>query len=171
MDDAQAVQLASRGDANAFMTLVRRYRAPLIAFIHGRTRARDEAEDLAQDVFCKAWQQLPRLREPAAFSRWLFRIASHTIITASRKRRPAMLANGDVEVAVPPASANSSVDVHAAVAELPEAQRIVVSLRHFTGMPTDEIAAVLGIEPGTVRSRLSRAYVVLRKGLARRMEV
>ena len=76
LPDAQAVELAARGNADAFMILVRRYRAPLIAYIHGKMRGRDEAEDIAQEAFCKAWEHLPTLRSPAAFAGWLYRIAN-----------------------------------------------------------------------------------------------
>jgi RNA polymerase sigma-70 factor (ECF subfamily) len=171
LPDVEAVKLAARGDADAFMALVHRYRAPLIAHLHGRTRIRDEAEDLAQDVFCKAWQYLPRLREPGAFAGWLFRIADNAVVTAGRKLRPAPLeADPDGMSHAEPLS-DHSVDVHAAVADLSDEHRIVVSLRHFSGMSTDEVAQVLGIQAGTVRSRLSRAYAELRRRLANRAEV
>jgi RNA polymerase sigma-70 factor, ECF subfamily len=168
LPDAEAVKLAARGDADAFMTLVRRYRAPLIAFVHGRVRARDEAEDVAQEVFCKAWEHLPRLREPGAFAGWLFRIAGNAIVNASRRPRPATL---EAEPVGPEPSCDNSVEVHAAVGSLPEEYRITVSLRHFSGMSTEEVAQVLGVPAGTVRSRLSRAYARLRASLAHRVEV
>ncbi len=168
--DAEAVKLAARGDANAFMVLVRRYRAPLIAYVHGKTRARDEAEDIAQDAFCKAWEHLPRLRNPAAFGGWLFRIANNAIVSAARKPRVAPL---EAEAADRPAnvSEDRSAEVHAAVGELLQEQQIVVSLRHFSGMSTEQVAQALGIPQGTVRSRLSRAYAELRGRLASQVEV
>lgn len=169
LPDAEAVKLAARGDADAFMTLVERYRAPLIAYVHGRTRRRDEAEDLAQEVFCKAWQHLPGLKDPAAFPAWLFRMAHNAILTASRRPRPAQLEDDPADSS--PAGNENSVEVHAAVAALSEEFRVTVSLRHFSGMSTDEVARTLGIPPGTVRSRLSRAYAQLRQRLISRVEV
>jgi RNA polymerase sigma-70 factor (ECF subfamily) len=157
--------MAAGGNAEAFMVLVRRYRAPLIAHIHGRTRGRDEAEDIAQDVFCKAWQHLPRLRSPAAFAGWLFRIADNAIATAARKPRPTSLDDDPADGPARGPSMNSSVDVHAAVSELSHEHRVVVWLCHFSGMSTDEAARVVGVAPGTVRSRLSRAYAELRERL------
>lgn len=165
LPDAMAVQQAARGDADAFMTLVHRYRAPLIAYIHGKTRVRDEAEDIAQDVFCRAWEHLPRLREPAAFAGWLFRIAGNAVIARSRRPAHASLEIDPVHPTSGEPSLNSSVDVHTAVGKLAEEYRTVVCLRHFTGMSNDEIARVLDIAPGTVRSRLSRAYARLRRSL------
>lgn len=168
--DAQAVRAAATGDADAFLVLVRRYRAPLIAHIHGRTRARDGAEDLAQDVFCKAWQHLPRLREPSAFPGWLFRIADNVIVTASRRKPPVSL-DGDPPGPCEEPRTHDNASVHAAVSSLTESQRVVVMLHHFTGLPTDDVARVLGVAPATVRSRLSRAYGELRQRLQVRAEV
>ena len=170
LPDAEAVKLAAGGDADAFMTLVRRYRAPLIAYVHGRTRIRDEAEDIAQDVLCKAWEHLPRLRDPGAFAGWLYKIAANAILSASRRRRPMNLSD-DLPDLSPEPSCDASVDIHAAVGALPEDFRTAVSLRHFSGMSTDEVARALGVPPGTVRSRLSRAYARLRVQLAHRVEV
>ena len=67
-------------------------------------------------------------------------------------------------------SANCNFEVHAAIGELSEEHRVVVSLRHFSGLSTGEIARVLAIEPGTVRSRLARAYARLRELLGSELE-
>jgi RNA polymerase sigma-70 factor, ECF subfamily len=171
LPDAEAVKLATKGNADAFMTLVRRYRAPLIAYVHGKTRVRDEAEDVAQEVFCKAWEHLPRLRDPAAFSGWLFRMAHNAIVNTARKPRAVPLEADPVGPAGSDPTADCSVEVHAAVGALPEDYRVAVSLCHFSGMSTDEAARALGIPSGTVRSRLSRAYAQLRGRLAHRVEV
>jgi RNA polymerase sigma-70 factor (ECF subfamily) len=179
LTDAAAVKQAARGDADAYMVLVQRYRAPLIAYIHGKTRLRDEAEDLAQDVFTKAWISLPRLREPGAFGPWLYRMASNAVVSAARKRRPVELERTS-EPAVDDRAVDDSLDggdneeraaaVHAAVGRLPENQRMVVALRHFTGMSIDEIATACELPAGTVRSRLSRAYATLRDRLSQQVE-
>ena len=169
--DAQAVERAARGDRDAFMVLVRRYRGPLIGYIHGKTRVRDEAEDIAQDVLCKAWEHLPGLREPAAFGGWLFRIAAHAVVSAARRPTVGSLDGEPVAPGRVGPSDDCSVEVHAAVAALDDDRRIVVGLHHFSGLSTAEIAEALEIPPGTVRSRLSRAYGELRRRLADRVEV
>lgn len=169
LPDVEAVKLAAKGDADAFMTLVRRYRAPLIGFITGKTWIRDEAEDIAQDVLCKAWEHLPRLREPEAFAGWLFKIAGNAILTSSRKRRTITLSEDLADFPEP--SCDATIDVHAAVGKLPDEYRTAIMLRHFSGMSTDEVARALGVPAGTVRSRLSRAYARLREQLSYRVEV
>ncbi len=167
LTDAQAAERAARGDAEAFMVLVRRYRAPLIGYIHGRLRRRNAAEDVAQEAFCKAWEHLPELREPGAFGGWLYRIAANTVKSESRRATPVSLDHEPVaEGRTVEPSMNHSVDVHRAIGMLSEEQRVVVSLRYFTDLSTDEIARVLETKPGTVRSRLSRAYGELRRHLA-----
>lgn len=155
------------------MILVQRYRAPLIAFIHGRTGRREAAEDLAQDAFCKAWEHLPGLREPAAFAGWLYRIAANAVCSQRRRGRMVPLdydppAAVNEDPALEP-SMNCSINVHRAIGRLSEEQRVVVSLRYFSDLSTDEIARVLGTKPGTVRSRLSRAYGELRRLLVREL--
>jgi len=105
-------------------------RAPLIAYVHGKTRRRDDAEDLAQEVFCKAWQHLPGLKEPEAFPAWLFRMAHNAILSAARRPRPHS-SKTNLRTTAP--SNENSVEVHAAVAALSEEFRITVSLRHFSG--------------------------------------
>ena len=166
LSDAQAAALAGDGDADAFMVLARRYRAPLIGYVTGRLGRRDEAEDIVQEALCRAWREIPRLRQPKKVAGWLYRIAGNLAVSAGRRRNP-----GPLE-ADPPADAQDCleaeqlIDVHRAVADLPEAQRVVVSLRHFGGMSHEEMAVRLGLPIGTVRSRLSRAYERLRPRLS-----
>jgi RNA polymerase sigma-70 factor, ECF subfamily len=167
LTDQQIADRARDGDAAAYVLLVQRYRAPLIAYVHGLTARRDDAEELAQEAFCRVWEKLPTLRQRDRLVSWLYRIAHNLAVTAGRRPRAAALAH---EPASAPVPADSSHEVHRAVAELPEPQRVAVSLRHFSGMSHEEIARVLGVPEGTVRSRLSRAYDRLRPLLAHLLE-
>ena len=164
LTDQQIAARAGTGDVTAFVQLVERYRAPLIGYVYGLTGRREEAEELAQDAFCRVWEKLPTLRQRDSLAGWLYRIAHNLAVSAGRRPRLALLAH---EPASPPVKPpERMLAVHQAVAELPEAQRVVVSLRHFSGMSHEEIAAALSIPAGTVRSRLSRAYERLRPVLA-----
>jgi len=166
--DRQIVVQAGKGDVAAFVQVVERYRAPLISHIYGRTGRRAEAEELAQEAFCRVWEKLPTLRKPDRLVSWLYRIAHNLAVSASRRPRPVTLPDDPV------APANTQVDagaeVHRIVASLPEMQRVVISLRYFAGLSHEEIAQALDIPAGTVRSRLSRAYERLRPLLAHLLE-
>ena len=169
LTDQQIAARAREGDAAAYVQLVERYRAPLIAYVYGLTGVRDDAEELAQEAFCRVWEKLPSLRQRDRLVSWLYRIAHNLAMTASRRPRAAALAH-DPPGAPSNAAKDPAFDVHHAVAALPEPQRIVVSLRHFAGLSHEDIAQALSIPAGTVRSRLSRAYERLRPLLAHLLE-
>jgi RNA polymerase sigma-70 factor, ECF subfamily len=162
LTDRQIANRAGQGDVSAFAQFVGRYRAPLISYVHGLTGRRDDAEELAQEAFCRAWEKLPSLRRADLLVSFVYRIAHNLAVSASRRPRPVTL---QIDQAAPERT-DSTVDVHRAVARLPEAHRVVVSLRHFAGLSHEEIARVLDLPAGTVRSRLSRAYDRLRPLLA-----
>jgi len=156
------------GDRTVFMQLVERYRAPLISYVYGLTGRRDEAEELAQEAFCRVWEKLPTLRQPERVVSWLYPIAHNLSVSAARKPRLVPIAADPPAPAAP--RADDSAEIHRAVAALPEDHRTVVALRHFAGLSHEEIARTLEIPAGTVRSRLSRAYERLRPQLAHLLE-
>jgi RNA polymerase sigma-70 factor, ECF subfamily len=168
LTDQQIAARAGAGDVTAFVQLVERYRAPLIAYVFALTGRRDEAEELAQDAFCRVWEKLPTLRQKDKLAGWLYRLAHNLAVSAQRRPRLAVLVDD------PPGPATKPTDdflaVHGAVAALPEPQRVIVALRHFSGLSHEEIAEVLSIPTGTVRSRLSRAYERLRPLLSHMLE-
>jgi RNA polymerase sigma-70 factor, ECF subfamily len=168
LTDRQIAIRAGQGDAAAFVQVVERYRAPLIAYVYGLTGRREEAEELAQEAFCRVWEKLPTLRQPERLVSWLYRIAHNLAVSAAR--RPRLVALPAETPAQAPSQADASGEIHRAVASLPKAHRVIVSLRHFSGMSHEEIAQVLAIPTGTVRSRLSRAYERLRPLLAQLLE-
>jgi RNA polymerase sigma-70 factor (ECF subfamily) len=169
LTDRQIAVRAGAGDVAAYVQLVERYRAPLISYICGLTGRRDDAEELAQEAFCRVWEKLPTLRRRERLTSWLYRIAHNLTVSAARRPRLAVLAHDPAGPAAAD-TADTLLAVHRAVAELPEPQRVIVSLRHFTGLSHEELARVLGLPPGTVRSRLSRAYERLRPLLAPLLE-
>ena len=165
--DRRMTARAAAGDVQAFIGLVERYRAALIGYLYGLTASRADAEELAQEAFCRAWQHLPNIHHGRLAS-WLYRTAHNLAISWLRRPRPSPLADD------PPACAkvrdDPSREVHRAVGELPEDQRVAVALRHFAGLSHDQIAQMLEVPAGTVRSRLSRAYARLRPLLAHLLE-
>ncbi len=151
-----------RGDAEAFGILAVRLRSGLIGYLAGLTGNRDEAEEIAQEAFLAAWRNLHGLRNPACVGAWLFRIA-HNLTTKRAKRRPDAPLTFDPPVPTPDARREERLlGVVAAVGRLSDEHREVIMRKHFGGYSGNEIAEQLGVAPGTVRSRLSRAYAEIR---------
>lgn len=167
LTDRQIACQAGEGDVAAFAQLVGRYRAPLISYVYGLTGQREDAEELAQEAFCRVWEKLPTLRRPERVVSWLYRIAHNLAVSHGRRPRPVTL---PAEPSAGPPRDDPGADVHRAVARLSDEHRVVVSLRHFACLSHEEIARALGVPAGTVRSRLSRAYDRLRPLLAHLLE-
>lgn len=159
------VEAARRGDQAAFSALYRRY----VRMIHGVLLARvprADVEDLVQDVFVSALQQLHGLRESAAFGGWLAAIA--------RNRATDYLRRAPRTTALPPDLAAAESDrseavlVLAVIRSLPDAYRETLTLRLVEGMTGPEIAASTGLTEGSVRVNLHRGMKQLRERLERR---
>jgi RNA polymerase sigma-70 factor (ECF subfamily) len=165
--DEQLARASIEGDTHAFGILVMRLRGPLIAYITGLRATREDAEELAQEAFLGAWQKIRSLRDPARVRGWIHRIAHNLAARPPGAVRTVPLTDD------PPAQSSQGqqterlVGLLAAVARLSEPHREVISRKHFGGQSGEQIARELGIPPGTVRSRLSRAYGELRAMLVK----
>ena len=82
LTDQQIAARAGEGEVNAFVQLVERYRAPLIGYLCGLGSAKDQAEELAQEAFCRVWEKLPTLRQKQRLVSWLYRIAHNLAVVA-----------------------------------------------------------------------------------------
>lgn len=176
MDDADE-ELAARaraGDRQAFSLLVRRHQDRVFRFILRMSGIRDEAMDLTQETFLKAYRALPGWRPEARFGTWLFQIAHNATLDVLRRRQRISFVS--LEAGLPD---EETLDPHdgkplpeeqlhgkqriglleRALRELPLEQREVLLLRELEDMSYAEIAATLGINEGTVKSRLARARV------------
>ncbi len=173
--DANAVRRFLDGDQTAFAEIFDRYKASIIAFCARFTRRRDVAEELAQDVFIKAYQHLPGWRPEASLQPWLFRVARNHCLNRVRKRenQPGTV---HIELSEPAAhglaaatlSPEAHVDVNRlgraldrALGDLPEAQRSAFILSKTEHLSYDEIAEVLGTSVSAVKSLLNRAKTTL----------
>ncbi len=174
--DAELVELARDDDVRAYAELVERYRdvAFRAAYLIARNGA--DAEDAAQDAFVKAYYALGRFRSGEPFRPWILRIVSNE---ARNRRRSAgrheRLALRLAEVRGPEEAAGSP-DTAAighesrgillqALEALPERDRLVIAYRYLLDLSEAETSAALGVRPGTVKSRLSRALARLRIAL------
>ncbi|HEX9053138.1 MAG TPA: RNA polymerase sigma factor [Anaeromyxobacter sp.] len=166
---------ARAGDPEAFRALVAETHAIVFRLAAALVSDRDEAADVTQEAYVRAWGRIDELRDGAAALGWLCRIARNVAHDRrrswwSRVRAPldalsgeAAPAEGAPDAAL--ASAERAAAVRAALAKLPEKHRVVLALRELEGLSYDEIAGATGVPVGTVESRLHRA----RAALARRL--
>jgi RNA polymerase sigma-70 factor (ECF subfamily) len=166
--DTVVVAMAAAGESEAFDEIVRRRHARVRRFMWRVCGNQAEGDDLAQQVFLKAWQAIGRLREPAAFDGWLKRIMVTTWLETARRGRLSIADDQDLErasAAHVPAS-GLKLDLEGALARLPENQRLCLVLAYDDGMTHDEIAALTGLPLGTVKSNVSRGAARVRAMLA-----
>jgi RNA polymerase sigma-70 factor (ECF subfamily) len=165
-EDGLLVRAARDGDRLAFARLYDRYASVVHGLLLARV-ARDEVEDLVQDVFFAAWRRLDDLRDPAAFGGWLAMIARNRATDFHRRA-------ADV-VELPPnlpshAAVAERAEAHAAldaIRSLPDAYRDTLVLRLVEGLTGPEIAVRTGLTPASVRVNLHRGMKLLREKLGR----
>lgn len=160
--EATLVRAAQNGNRVAFGSLYERYEG----LIHGILLAQvsyQEAEDLMQDVFIKALERLPSLREPAAFCGWLIAIARRTATDYLRSRR--MTSEAGPSLAGGHRPDDEAFAVLAIIQHLPESYRETLVLRLVEGMSGPEIATRTGLTPDSVRVNLCRGMKLLRDQL------
>jgi len=161
----QLIRCAAAGDQRAFAELHARYAAMVHAILLARLPPAD-AEDQVQEVFLSAWEKLSQLDDAAVFGSWLATIARNRAVDHYRRQRPTEA----LRDALPARTASSSdvAEAHqvlAAIRSLPEAYRETLVMRLCEGMSGPEIAAMTGLEPGSVRINLHRGMKLLRDKL------
>ena len=165
--DAQLVQDVLTGSEAAYALLVGRYERPVRAVALRLLHHPDAAADVAQEAFVRAWQQLPKLRNPKAFGPWLMKITRHCALDSLRKQRFLQTIEG-LELMAP--QPNGQLDekkqqLLEIIHKLPVSERQVILLRYFGPHPVRDVAAILGRTVGTVTKQLSRAHQRLKKRL------
>ncbi len=165
-DLGQLIRAAAGGDQRAFAALHARYAGMVHAILLARLPA-PEAEDQVQEVFLAAWTKLSQLDDAAGFGAWLSAIARNRAVDCLRRRRPTeTLADGWPDAHNPSSSDVAEArQVLAAIRALPDAYRETLIMRLCEGMSGNEIAAVTGLEPGSVRVNLHRGMKLLREKL------
>jgi RNA polymerase sigma-70 factor, ECF subfamily len=184
--DEELIARVLAGDEYAYGTLVERYRDYVYTIAVRIVGGDEDAEDVAQEAFVRAYRALPRFRGDSKFSSWLYRIATNRALThlKRRKRRAVTvdidagphveahaLDDGSAEERSPEARIRGeefSRAVREAVAELPEQYRVVVTLFYLEERSYKEVAATLGIPMGTLKTHLHRARALLREVLVKR---
>jgi RNA polymerase sigma-70 factor (ECF subfamily) len=168
----ETVRRAQAGDVAAFEALYRQY-SPRIYALCLRLQAgdRNDATDLMQDVFIRAWRRLSTFRGDAAFGSWLHRLAVNTMLENTRgdKRRTARVLTMEDTSRLSGAARSSGVDLRMemeeAIASLPKGARVAFVLHDVEGYQHQEIAQHLSVTIGTVKAQLHRARRLLRERL------
>jgi RNA polymerase sigma-70 factor (ECF subfamily) len=174
-EELEWIHRAQAGDRPAYSRLVTRYQDRLYRFVLRMVGTREEALELTQDVFIRAWQALPQWKPDAAFHTWLFRIGANAAMDALRRRK--VVSFTELDEHHDPVSAEPGPEAHletkqrlellqAALARIAPEQREAILLREVEGLSYAELGVVLGVTEGTIKSRLARA----RAALAAQME-
>jgi len=177
-DDPQLVTASKNGDQDAFAQLVQRYQRRIFNLVYRMLQHYEEAAEITQETFLAAWQGLPAFRGDARFSTWLYRIAYNCCLKQLEQRKRdkalqiALQAEQFLEDADNDKRPDAELDAHDRQAlvqehlsQLPAKYRIVLILRHLQDMTYEEMAEILTIPIGTIKTHLFRARNLLKQRL------
>ena len=170
------IEACQNGEREAFDRLVERYQRDIYRLCYRYVNNHEDANDLAQEVFLKAYRAIGRFRGDSSFSTWLYRIAVNTCLNFRASRKPESqelpegLADGNEGAAAALESREQAVLVRRAVSRLPEKQRATLILKVYHDLTHEEVARILGSTVGTVKANLFHALGNLRKLMAEARE-
>jgi len=172
MLEGELVSQAQQGSLTAFDELVSRHQQRVYALAYRILGAAEDASDIQQETFIRAWRNLKKFKGEAAFYTWLHRITVNLCLSRKRKRSSSvellpldesMWRSGQPSVATCVESVETAVMVRAALSAIPAHYRTLLVLREIEGRPFEEIAQIVGGSVESVRTRLSRARKLLRE--------
>ena len=182
-EDRAIIERCKEGDLSAFDELVRRYEKQIFNFAYRMTQNYDDASDIASDAFVKVFHAIETFRGDANFSTWLFRVVTNLYLDSRKRSKAHMHIPLDEYIDLEESTVTRQVEdtgpspldrleagerqgiLDKAINELPEYQRLMVLLYHTRGKSYEEIAEIVGLPIGTVKSRLNRARLALKKRL------
>jgi RNA polymerase sigma-70 factor, ECF subfamily len=180
--DEELVALSMRGDAESFNELILRWERPIYALAYRTLGREEDARDICQETFLRAFRALPGFRGQAKFSSWLYRIALNLCRDWIRRERRVAVVQApegvdlmDLAAAAEPSESIEDLVarkgmtelVERAMARLPEEQRTAIVLKEYHGLTFQEIADVVGCPLSTVKTRLYQGLTVLRREMAK----
>ncbi len=187
LDDRALATLAAKGREGAFRELLSRYERPVFSLVYRMVRDRTLAEDLAQEAFIRAFNAISTYKTSYKFSNWIFKIANNHTIDYLRKRKLETVSiHGSPHAGTPEEVDQTRLvlesrdetpqdfvehqelggQIEAAIGELREEYRTVILLRHVEGYAYDEIAEIMDLPLGTVKTYLHRARAELKELLS-----
>lgn len=185
--DHDLIALAASGSEKAYRELLDRYQRPVFSLIYRMVRDREKAEDLAQETFVKVFNHIDRFNPKYKFSSWIFKIASNLTIDAIRKKELETVSLDGSRNASTPDEVDATritvesrdenpeefleakelgQEIERAIGELRPEYRTAILLRHVEGRPYEEIAEIMSVPLGTVKTYIHRARAELRETLA-----
>ena len=178
MDDIEIIRKFKHGEADAFNDIVLKYQDRIFNLCLYMLRDTHDAQDAAQDCFIKACRALHDFSPDASLYTWLYRIAVNTCLDYRRKRIQSQMDSHSMAEDMPShlpspeklyESKEISKVVRIAMQKLPEKLRAAIVLREIEGLSYEEIAEIMDVSTGTVKSRISRSREELRKILVRKL--
>ncbi len=174
-NETELVRIAREGDQNGFKRLFEMNVNRIYAFCLRMSANTQSAEEITQDVFVKAWENLHKFRGESKFSTWLHSIAVNEFLTLKRTEKRFMqrftstddVLKYDKRGERPDIHFNTNIDLENAINSLPEQAKIVLILHDIEGYRHREIAEMINIEVGTSKAHLHRARKILREGLSK----
>jgi len=182
-DEHDLIARCQAGEREAFDELIRRYQRRIYTFAYRLTGNADDAADVAADTFVRLYSSIGSFRGDSSFVTWLFRVVTNIYLDSRKRRRAHPTQSLDEMIELEESSVQRQVEDDApspqriaedhertallqeAIESLPEFQRVMIVLYHVEGMAYEEIAEALSLPVGTVKSRLNRARLALRKKL------
>jgi RNA polymerase sigma-70 factor, ECF subfamily len=170
-DDRAVIQAAQRGEREAFDVLVERHQKDVYRLCYRYVNNHEDANDMAQEVFLKAYRAIGRFRGDSSFTTWLYRIAVNTCLNFRASRRPNQdelpeaLPDHRPGVGTRMEQAEKAKQIRDAVSRLPDRQRATLILKIYHELTHEEVAGILGSSVGTVKANLFHALGNLRKML------
>jgi RNA polymerase sigma factor (sigma-70 family) len=182
LSDIELIDLTLAGDQSAYADLVKRHQRFVFTLALRFTKTREDAEEIAQDCFIKAYRSLDAFQRQSKFSTWLYSIVYTTAMTALRKKRVETASIDDENTFIQVESQNSSFDVNnaenksrsfymnQAIAQLLPDDAMIITLFYTGEQSLEEIGQTMGIDPNTVKVKLFRARQRLKEKLERKFK-
>jgi RNA polymerase sigma-70 factor, ECF subfamily len=183
-EEKAIIERCKRGDLAAFNELVKRYEKQVYSFSYRLTNNYDDASDIAQEAFLRVYSAIGHFRGDSSFTTWLYRITTNVFLDERKKARAHPQSSLDEYMELEESSVARQIEdpspgpeaineeaernhiVRQAVDSLPDYQRAMVVLYHTQQKSYEEIAAIMDLPIGTVKSRLNRARVALKEKLS-----
>ena len=178
VSDHELVAKALQGNQKAFRAIVERHHATAYSVVRAILGDRDDVDDVLQNVYIKIYRGLAGFRGDARLSTWIYQIARNEAINAARRRRPDTQPIEEIAVAAPESSSPEAEygrqergqQLEKAMAGLEEDYRVALELRYMGERSYEEIAEVMGLPLGTVKTYIHRGKAQLRRAMARHQQ-